>query len=214
MVSGMAFGIDSFAHRGCLDAGGITVAVLGTPIDEIYPVSNRSLAQRILQNGAILSEYPPGTKTENWHFLERNRIVSGLADAIIIVEASDRSGTLTTASLALDQGKDVFVVPGDITRPMSVGCNRLIGQGAHVYTELNDVLSVIAPEKIKRAKANLEGMSSEERAILKQIQNNITDGDEIMCRLNLPIAKFNQSITILELRKAIKSLGCNRWTLY
>ena len=126
IVSGMAYGIDAFAHRGCLDAGGTTIAVLGTPIDYIYPASNRSLAERILQKGGILSEYAPGTQTRNWHFLERNRIVSGLADALLIVEASDHSGTLTTASLALDQGKDVFVVPGDITRPMSVGCKRLI----------------------------------------------------------------------------------------
>ena len=129
VVSGMAYGVDSFAHRGCLDAGGTTIAVLGTPIDNIYPVSNRDLAKRILAKGAIMSEYPPGFETRNWHFLERNRIVSGLADALLIVEASDHSGTLTTAALALDQGKDVFVVPGDITRPMSVGCNRLISQG-------------------------------------------------------------------------------------
>ncbi len=214
IVSGMAFGIDAFAHRGCMDAGGATIAVLGTPIDNLYPVANRALAERILYKGAILSEYPPGTETENWHFLERNRIVAGLADALLIVEASDRSGTLTTASLALDQGKDVFVVPGDITRPMSIGCNRLISQGAQIYTEPNDILSVIAPELVRRRDISLENMTAEERAVWQQIYNGVLDGEDIARNLELSVARFNQVITILELRKIVKSLGYNRWTLY
>lgn len=213
IVSGMAYGIDAFAHRGCLDAGGTTVAVLGTPIDYIYPASNRSLAERILQKGGILSEYAPGTQTRNWHFLERNRIVSGLADALLIVEASDHSGTLTTASLALDQGKDVFVVPGDITRPMSVGCNRLISQGAQVFTELNDILSIVAPEKLKHSSPQLEALSEIERSIWQQIKDGIVDGDEIMENLKLDVSDFNQAIMSLELKRYIKTIGFNRWML-
>ena len=213
IVSGMAYGIDAFAHRGCLDAGGTTIAVLGTPIDYIYPASNRSLAERILQKGGILSEYAPGTQTRNWHFLERNRIVSGLADALLIVEASDHSGTLTTASLALDQGKDVFVVPGDITRPMSVGCNRLISQGAQVFTELNDILSIVAPEKLKHSSPQLEALSEIERSIWQQIKDGIVDGDEIMENLKLDVSDFNQAIMSLELKRYIKTIGFNRWML-
>lgn len=213
IVSGMAYGIDAFAHRGCLDAGGTTIAVLGTPIDYIYPASNRSLAERILQKGGILSEYAPGTQTRNWHFLERNRIVSGLADALLIVEASDHSGTLTTASLALDQGKDVFVVPGDITRPMSVGCNRLISQGAQVFTELNDILSVVAPEKLKHSSPQLEALSEIERLIWQQIKDGIVDGDEIMENLKLDVSDFNQTIMSLELKRYIKTIGFSRWML-
>ena len=213
IVSGMAYGIDAFAHRGCLDAGGTTIAVLGTPIDYIYPASNRSLAERILQKGGILSEYAPSTQTRNWHFLERNRIVSGLADALLIVEASDHSGTLTTASLALDQGKDVFVVPGDITRPMSVGCNRLISQGAQVFTELNDILSIVAPEKLKHSSPQLEALSEIERSIWQQIKDGIVDGDEIMENLKLDVSDFNQTIMSLELKRYIKTIGFNRWML-
>ena len=213
IVSGMAYGIDAFAHRGCLDAGGTTIAVLGTPIDYIYPASNRSLAERILQKGGILSEYAPGTQTRNWHFLERNRIVSGLADALLLVEASDHSGTLTTASLALDQGKDVFVVPGDITRPMSVGCNRLISQGAQVFTELNDILSIVAPEKLKHSSPQLEALSENERSIWQQIKDGIVDGDEIMENLKLDVSDFNQTIMSLELKRYIKTIGFNRWML-
>lgn len=213
IVSGMAYGIDAFAHRGCLDAGGTTIAVLGTPIDYIYPASNRSLAERILQKGGILSEYAPGTQTRNWHFLERNRIVSGLADALLIVEASDHSGTLTTASLALDQGKDVFVVPGDITRPMSVGCNRLISQGAQVFTELNDILSIVAPEKLKHSSPQLEALSEIERSIWQQIKDGIVDGDEIMENLKIDVSDFNQAIMSLELKRYIKTIGFNRWML-
>lgn len=214
VVSGMAYGVDSFAHRGCLDAGGTTIAVLGTPINNIYPVSNRDLAKRILAKGAIMSEYPPGFETRNWHFLERNRIVSGLADALLIVEASDHSGTLTTAALALDQGKDVFVVPGDITRPMSVGCNRLISQGAQVFTELNDILSVIAPAKMRHYPLHPDSLSPEEQLIWQQLKDGVVDGDEIMDNTGLDIAKFNEITMTMELKRIIKPIGCNRWTLY
>ncbi len=214
VVSGMAFGIDSCAHRGCLDAGGTTVAILGTPINYIYPSSNRSLAERILEKGAILSEYPPGFETRNWHFLQRNRIVSGLADALLIIEASDHSGTLTTASMALTQGKDVFVVPGDITRPMSVGCNRLLEQGANPFTDVNDILLRCAPQKIIRKDPRLDLLSSEELKVYKEIANGCQDGEEIIAKLKISVPKFNQIVTILEIRRLIVSLGCNHWRVY
>ena len=132
IISGLAYGIDSVAHRACLDASGVTIAVLGTEINRIYPISHTALARRILERGAILSEYNeydivyPKTS-----FLERNRLISGLADVVVIVEAAEHSGTFSTASHAIEQGKELFVVPGDITRQNSVGCNRIIIKKSH-----------------------------------------------------------------------------------
>ncbi len=130
IISGLAYGIDSVAHQAALDAGGTTIAVLGTPIDQIYPKNHVGLAKDIINNGgAVLSEYAPGEKVYmKASFLERNRIISGLADIVVIVEAAEKSGTLNTAAHALNQGKEVYAVPGNITSPYSVGCNKLIAQ--------------------------------------------------------------------------------------
>ena len=213
IVSGLAYGIDSCAHRGCLDADGVTVAVLGTPIDKIYPQINQALAHQIIEKGAIISEYAAGSETRCWHFLERNRLVSGLADALLIVEASDHSGTLTTAALALDQGRDVFVVPGDITRPMSVGCNRLIQQGAHVFTCLDDLATTLFPHYAGRKPKLLSELSNTEQRLYELIKQHCNDGDDLVRQLDLTISEFNQTVTLLELKGYIKSLGGNEWTL-
>ena len=131
IVSGLAIGHDSIAHKTCLEAGGTTVAVIGNGLNDIHPHSNQQLATEIINNdGAIISEYPPDEPVYPSHFLERNRLISALADIVVIIEAGERSGTLNTASHALSQGKDVMAVPGNITSPLSRGCNRLIAQGA------------------------------------------------------------------------------------
>lgn len=150
VISGLAYGIDSIAHRGALDAGGVTVAVLGTPIDQIYPRAHLGLAEEIIEkSGCILSELAPGAKFyAKACFLQRNRLISGLADVVVIPEAAERSGSLNTAAHALEQGREIFAVPGDITRPMSAGCNRLIRQGAMPYLGVEDVLEVLFPERI------------------------------------------------------------------
>ena len=193
------------------DAGGITVAVLGTPIDIIYPRSNLSLAQRILEKGAIISEYPVGAETKRSHFLERNRLVSGLADATVIVEASERSGTIHTAACALEQGRKLFIVPGDITRPMSVGCNKMLSGAAESYTDLDSfVRNGLRMMPKVRKRSNLDG---KEKAIVKQIQQGILSGDEIARNLNLEIAEFNHFITVLEMKGIVNALGCNNWGL-
>ena len=142
VVSGAARGIDSAAHRGALRAGGVTVAVLGNGLDVVYPEENASLYRDIAAAGALLSEYPPGTAAEGWHFPIRNRIISGLCLATVVVEAPlERSGALITANTALEQGRDVFAVPGPIDAPMSRGCNRLIADGAAaLITDSWDVL--------------------------------------------------------------------------
>lgn len=141
VVSGAARGIDSAAHRGALRAGGRTVAVLGNGLDVVYPEENAELYRDIAASGALLSEYPPGTAAEGWHFPIRNRIISGLCLATVIVEAPiERSGALITANTALEQGRDVFAVPGPIDAPMSRGCNRLIAEGAGLVSDSWDIL--------------------------------------------------------------------------
>ena len=141
IISGLAKGIDSFAHKGAIQAEGKTIAVLGNGLDTIYPAENLSLAREILQKGgAIISEYPLGTKPEQQNFPERNRIVSGMSKGIIVVEAKEKSGTLITVDFALEQGRDVFVVPGNINSPNSVGTNELIKQGAKLITNYQDVI--------------------------------------------------------------------------
>lgn len=152
VVSGAARGIDSAAHRGALRAGGVTVAVLGNGLDVVYPEENAGLYRDIAATGALLSEYPPGTAAEGWHFPIRNRIISGLCLATVVVEVPlERSGALITANTALEQGRDVFAVPGPIDASASRGCNRLIADGAGLVSESWDILreyQAMYPHKI------------------------------------------------------------------
>ena len=240
IVSGLAYGIDSVAHKACLDAGGTTVAVLGTPIDQIYPTQHIPLAREIVEKGgAVISEYAPrnasprapfapgefidkftGERRQDPKsaFLHRNRIVAGLSDIVVVVEAAEKSGSLNTAAHALEQGKEVFAVPGNITSPYSQGCNKLIRQGASPYTEPDDILRVLFPEAYVRQgkKSNqmlLFGDSEEETAILKALADGMRDGEEIMRALELSVADFNQTMTLLEIKGAVRSLGANKWSL-
>lgn len=144
IASGMANGIDSYAHIGTICAKGITIAVVGTGLDIVYPTSNIDLQNEILKNnGAIISEYPLGTKPEKMNFPERNRIISGLSKAIIVIEAKEKSGTLITVDFAIEQGREVFVVPGNINSINSVGTNDLIKQGAQIATNYMDIINTI-----------------------------------------------------------------------
>ncbi|MBC7106636.1 MAG: DNA-protecting protein DprA [Firmicutes bacterium] len=140
VVSGMARGVDGAAHRGALEAGGRTVAVLGCGPDVVYPREHAGLREEIAASGALVTEFPPGTPPEPWHFPVRNRIISGLSRAVVVVEAGEKSGALITADLALEQGRDVLAVPGHITSPLSRGPNRLIKQGARLVEGPEDVL--------------------------------------------------------------------------
>ena len=220
VVSGLAFGIDTVAHRGCLDAGGITVAILGTAIDNIYPKPHEPVARRIIeQNGAIISEYAPGTVTfTKVSFLERNRIISGLSDIVVVVEAAEKSGSLNTATHALAQGKEIFAVPGNITNPYSQGCNKLIKQGAAPYTEPRDVLEILFPEEFlekqrSAKKQRLIGDSDLETKVLQTIAAGARSGEEIMRLTHLPPELFNQTVTLLEIKSRVRSLGLNNWGL-
>lgn len=221
IVSGLAYGIDSIAHRAALDAGGVTVAVLGTPIDYIYPKSHYRLAEEIVvKGGAVMSELAPGAEFfPKTSFLQRNRLISGLSDVVVIPEAAERSGSLNTAAHALEQGREVFAVPGDITRPLSKGCNRLILQGAMPYLEPEDVLSLLFPvqTRTKRqkalAQAALIGDNEEETAILAKLRAGIQQGEAILAETGLAAATFNQHMTMLEIKGRVRALGCNRWAL-
>lgn len=211
VVSGLALGIDAIAHKSALDAGGTTIAVLANALPRILPTTNRALGERILaQNGALICEHDDDQKFGKWSFLERNRLVSGLSDAILITEAGSRSGTLNTASRALEQGKDVFVVPGNITSPMSQGCNQLIKQGATPVTSVEDILSVIAPNTIGQQSLEL-GQNQLETNIIALIKQGIRDGDEIQQKLDVDPAELSVALTMLEINGIVKSLGANQW---
>ena len=145
ITSGMAAGIDTASHEAALDAGGPTLAVLGTGIDQPYPGSNAGLYARIAQRGAVVSEYPPGTGVQRGHFPARNRIIAGLALGVLVVEAAGRSGALITARLASEAGRDVFAVPGSIHNPMARGCHRLIREGAGLVEAASEVIAAVAP---------------------------------------------------------------------
>ena len=217
IVSGLAIGIDSIAHRGALDAGGVTIGVLGTPIETIYPRRHAALAQEMVERGgAVLSEYHQGDELDyKLSFLKRNRIISGLSDAVIVVEAAERSGSLNTATHALEQGRELFAVPGDINRLTSQGCNKLISQGAQPYTGVRDVFSVLFPEEAydgsRGGKRLIRGDTGVETAILQAIAGGMRDGDELVASLPLDVAEFNRTITLLEIKGRVKALGANRW---
>lgn len=214
IVSGLALGVDGIAHRAALAADGTTIAVLGNGLPQIYPSSHRALAQEIVdRGGAIISEYPEGAPALPHQFLERNRLVSGLADIVLITEAAARSGTMSTAAHALEQGKDVFVIPGNITSPMSSGCNNLLKQGAMPATDPGDILEVLLPATTNEQSTLALGQTPAEQSVIDLLQEGIRDGDELCQKSRLEPTIFSQTLTILELNDIIKPLGANQWTL-
>jgi len=148
VVSGLARGVDAIAHQSAMDGNGRTIAVLGCGVDVIYPAENRKIAERIIEQGALVSEYPLGTMPESYNFPPRNRIISGLSQATVVVEAGETSGALITASFAANQGREVFAVPGNILSPQSKGCNRLIRDGARPMLNPTDVLDILNIDSI------------------------------------------------------------------
>ena len=218
IVSGLALGIDGIAQKAALEAGGTVIGVIPNELPDISPQTNYRLAMNIIEKGgAILSEWQKGDgKVVNrWSFLERNRLVSGLADAVIITEAAERSGTLNTAAHALSQGRDVFAVPGNITSPLSAGCNALLKQGAYPVTEAKDVLHIIAPEQLKKPDQNQLplGSSPEETIIINLIASGVRSGDQLQQQSGLSASNFSTTLTMLEINGVIKPLGANNWML-
>lgn len=200
VISGLAAGIDAASHKAALDAGGETIAVLGTPIDRIYPSQNEALARRILESKSlIVSEYPPKIKTEKYHFVFRNRMIAALSDIVVIVEAPERSGALATAGYAMEYGKDVYVVPADINKPSFLGSNRLIGQGAFIFTSINDFLENIGLDK-KPARDILKS----DQIILDAIVSCDGNFDRMLECLRENPAKLNVDLMRLEIEGLVK----------
>jgi len=215
IISGLALGVDGIAHQAALDAGGTTIAVLPTPIEAVHPATHRELAARIVQNeGALISEYGISDGIYKQNFVARNRIVTALSDGILITEAAVRSGTSTTAGFALEQGRPVMVVPGNITSPLSAGCNNLLRVGATPITTVSDILHELGLQDISSDQAMLPLPATKEEALILQlITGGITDGELLHQESRLDAALFSQTMSMLEIEGKIKALGANNWTV-
>ncbi len=212
IVSGLALGVDAIAHQVATEVGGAHIAVLANGLDQIYPASNTSLARKLLeQGGALISEYPEGTPSYKQNFVARNRIVAGLADALLITEASEKSGTLHTARFALEQGQDVLVVPGNITSPNSVGCNNLIKAGATPVTSVDDILHALGADNLIETTHVHRGENEHEQAILDLLYAGTSDGHILLKVSGLSPDLFSQTLTMLELGGKVHPLGNNHW---
>ena len=215
IISGLALGMDGIAHQATIDAGGLTIAVLPTGFNRIYPATHHGLAQQILSSGgALISEYPPDAGvTHKGVYIARNRIVSGLCDALLITEAATKSGTLHTAEFALEQGKDVLAVPGNITSPTSAGTNNLIKAGATPVTDVSDVFHALGIEQGKTAHDAPTSSNPNEQLLLDLLVNGTSDGRILLEESRLPVTIYNQALTMLEIRGHIRPLGNDNWGL-
>jgi DNA processing protein len=215
IISGLAIGVDAVAHQAALETGGPALAVLPSPIEKIVPVTNRPLAKRILeQGGALVSEYEEGEEPFKQNFIARNRLVAGLADAVLITEAGEKSGSLHTARFTLQQGKDVLAVPGNITSQASVGTNNLIKAGAIPVTSYADVLHVLGLTGHQTAVREIRGRNAHEQVILDLLLGGIGDGAQLLERSGLPVSEFSKVLTMLEIGGKIRPLGANHWSLH
>jgi DNA processing protein len=196
VVSGLARGVDGEAHRGALEAGGRTIAVLGCGIDRDYPASHRELARRIAATGLIVAEYPPGVAPAPWRFPARNRIVAGLCAATVVVEARERSGALITADLALEEGRDVFAVPGEITSTLAAGTNGLLRLGAIPLTRVEDVLDHLGIERAASEPRPREGVAA---VLLDKIGAGPVTADELVRSTGLDPSSVAAMLIELEL---------------
>lgn len=214
IVSGLAVGIDSAAHRACLDAHGYTVAVLATSVEEscIYPRSNRTLAREIIEKGgALISEYPIGVTVERYHFPARNRIIAGLCKGVVIVQAKERSGSLITARHALEQNRDVFAVPGPITNMLSTGPNELLKQGAIPLTEADDIFSFYHQSLPPHNVSVDEGASEHERTLLGLLSQEPKHIDDVARAGNLDMSVIAATLLVMELKGMVKNIGAMRY---
>jgi DNA processing protein len=202
LVSGLARGIDSIAHKTALDAGGRTLAILGSGVDYIYPAEHRTLAEAIIENGALISDYPLGTRPEAANFPARNRIISGLSLGVVVVEADLKSGAMITADFALDHGREVFAVPGSILSPASAGCNRLLRDGANVVTEVGDILEVLHLDHASEKQMAREVLPSNptEATILEHLTAEPRHLDELSREISLPVEMISSTLVMMELK--------------
>lgn len=209
IISGLARGVDSIAHQAAINAGGRTLAVLGNGVDQVYPPENRRLAAQIMEHGAMVSDYPLGTQPDGINFPPRNRIISGLAIAVIIVEAGLTSGALITATFAAEQGRDVFAVPGNINAPQSQGTNQLIRDGAQPLLSPQDVLdslhlSMVAEHQLVRVSLPEDPV---EARLFKLLTHEPMHVDEIRLQANMPIETVSATLAMMELKGMVRQVG-------
>jgi DNA processing protein len=222
ITSGLAAGIDAAAHRGALAAGGVTIAVCGTGLDRVYPAEHRALATAIAESGALVSEFPIGTPPQSQNFPRRNRLMSGLARGVLVIEAASRSGSLITARLAGEQGREVMAVPGSIHNPLARGCHRLIKEGAALVETVDDVLAALgvsaaadaeqrAPQGGDDGKFSPGALDSEAEMLLNALGFGPTDLDRLLERTGLPAHSVISKLQLLELEGHVESLAGGRY---
>ena len=209
VISGLARGVDSIAHQAALSAGGRTVAVLGSGLDRIYPPENRRLSEQIATSGALISDYPPGTPPEASNFPPRNRLISGLSLAVVIVEAGQTSGALITAAFAADQGREVFAVPGNITTPGSKGTNRLIQDGAQPLLNPEEILEALELTMVAEHRTARVALPADavEASLFETLGREPLHIDEIRTRTDFPIEKVTATLALMELKGMVRQVG-------
>lgn len=219
VISGMAKGVDAAAHRGAIAAGGITIAVVGGGLETAYPYCNKELMQSIIKTGMVISEYPPYSEPKRHHFPERNRIIAGLSQGILVTEAPERSGALITANYALEENRDVFSVPGDITRPKSTGANNLIKEGAYPVTSARDIVEHYGVEYVQEKKTEqtqktqefvnndiYQDLTEEEKHIISKLSLTPINFDMLLAATGVAPDKLTSLITMLEIKGKVKTL--------
>jgi DNA processing protein len=209
VISGLARGVDAIAHQSAIKAGGRTIAVLGCGVDRIYPPENTQLAEKIIASGAILSDYAPGTPPDASNFPPRNRIISGLSMATVVVEAGQTSGSLITAQFAADQGREVFAVPGNILAPQSKGTNRLIADGAHPMLSAQDLLDILDLRRVteQREVHKILPSNETEEKLLRVLSHEPLHMDDIRNQTGLPIERVSATLVMMELKGLVKQVG-------
>lgn len=216
VISGMARGIDTAAHQGALSSGGRTIAVFGCGLDIVYPPENRRLMERIVENGAVVSEYPPGTIPAPHHFPVRNRIVSGMSIGVLVVEAGEKSGSLITAQLALEQGRDVYALPGNVISINSRGTNKLIQDGAKLVTSVHDIIdeigwynnfkknTVVNLNDYRNSRKIPGSLDSEEKSVIDMLSIEPLQIDELHDRLSIDLQLLHRVLLSLEMKGLIR----------
>ncbi len=210
IISGMALGVDAAAHRGGLRGSATSIAVVGTGLDIVYPARNRELAHELAEKGALVSEFPLGTPAIGSNFPRRNRIISGLSRGCLVVEAALQSGSLITARQALEQGRDVFAVPGSIHSPLSKGCHALIKQGAKLVESAEDILDELGYQTPRSTVNNVDAPAGEESLLLRHLGHDISNINTLCNRSGLTAETVSAMLLTLELNGMVASLpgGC------